>query len=116
MLERLTGLKDKVINWISCGSFGLSLICICIGLDKLFRYKNGDVYPYELQNAYVGGDAYNYIINGNYATACFVLATMFVIIGFGVLVFAYLKQAYCERTTKSEPIETETSNFKVEEL
>lgn len=47
MLERLTGIKDKVINWISCGSFGLSLICLCIGLDKLFRYKNGDVYPYE---------------------------------------------------------------------
>ena len=65
MLERLTGIKDKVINWISCGSFGLSLICLCIGLDKLFRYKNGDVYPYDLHNAYVGGDAYNYIINGN---------------------------------------------------
>ena len=65
MLERLPGIKDKVINWISCGSFGLWLICLCIGLDKLFRYKNG-------------------------------------------LVFAYLKQAYCERTTKSEPIETET--------
>lgn len=47
MLERLTGIKDKVINWISCGSFGLSLICLCIGLDKLFRYKNGDVYPYD---------------------------------------------------------------------
>ena len=51
MLERLTGIKDKVINWISCGSFGLSLICLCIGLDKLFRYKNGDVYPYDLHNA-----------------------------------------------------------------
>ena len=71
--------------------------------------------PYDLHNAYVGGDAYNYIINGNYATACFVLATMFVIIGFGVLVFAYLKQAYSEPTVKNEPTETETPNFQVEE-
>ena len=52
MLERLTGIKDKVINWISCGSFGLSLICLCIGLDKLFRYKNGDVYPYAAERLF----------------------------------------------------------------
>ena len=81
MLERLTGIKSKVMNYISCGSFGISLIFICIGFDKLLRYKNGDVYPYELHNAYVGGDAYNYIINGNYATGFFVLSGSFLITG-----------------------------------
>lgn len=102
MLERLTGIKSKIMNYISCGSFGISLIFICIGFDKLLRYKNGDVYPYELHNAYVGGDAYNYIINGNYATAYFVLATLFVLLGIGVLVLAYLKQAYGVPVPQSE--------------
>ena len=92
MLERLTGIKDKVINWISCGSFGLSLICLCIGLDKLFRYKNGDVYPYDLHNAYVGGDAYNYIINGTYATAFFVLTAMFVLAAIGLVAVHYVSK------------------------
>lgn len=116
MLERLTGIKDKVITGFHVALLVYRWSAFASDLIKLFRYKNGDVYPYDLHNAYVGRDAYNYIINGNYATACFVLATMFVIIGFGVLVFAYLKQAYSEPTVKNEPAETETPNFQVEEL
>lgn len=53
----------------------ISLACACItffkGIDKMVNYDNGDYYPYELVNAYVGGDAYNYIINGTYSTAFF---------------------------------------------
>ena len=39
-----------------------------------------------------GGDAYNCIINGNYAAAYFTLARLRVIIGIGALVIAHLKQ------------------------
>ena len=38
-----------------------------MGFDKIYSYDNGELYPYTYHNAYVGGDAYNYIINGNYA-------------------------------------------------
>lgn len=44
------------------------------GQDKLTNYYNSENFPSLNRNAYVGGDAYNYIINGNYATGCFVLA------------------------------------------
>lgn len=39
-----------------------------------------------------GGDAYNCIINGNYAAAYFTLARLRVIIGIGALVIAHLKR------------------------
>jgi hypothetical protein len=38
-------------------------------------------YPSINVNAYVGGDAYNYIINGTYATAFFVLSMGFTVTG-----------------------------------
>ena len=44
-----------------------------MGYDKLTNYYNSENYPRLNKNAYVGGDAYNYIINGNYATGYFVL-------------------------------------------
>lgn len=44
---------------LCCGAFTLYK-----GLDKMFRYDSGDSYPHNYINAYVGGDAYNYIING----------------------------------------------------
>ena len=44
-------------------------------------------------NAYVGGDAYNYIINGNYVTAFFVLATLFVILGIGTIIIHYISES-----------------------
>lgn len=116
MLERMTGIKAKAVNGISLISFGISFIFICIGFDKLFRYENGDSYPYKLHNAYVGGDAYNYIINGNYATAYFVLATLFLILGFGVLILAYLKQTHGIFATESETGEIDTQDFQVEEI
>ncbi len=39
------------------------------GYDKITNYYNSD-YSMLNKNAYVGGDAYNYIINGTYAAAC----------------------------------------------
>lgn len=44
----------------------LSSICLWQGFDKIMNYKNSDTYTYNNVNAYVGGDAYNYIINAGY--------------------------------------------------
>ena len=53
------------------------------GFDKKLNYYNSDVAPSLHKNVYVGGDAYNYIINSNYFTgygvmgcAAFICATM----------------------------------------
>ena len=48
------------------------------GNDKMHHYYNSE-YSSLNKNAYVGGDAYNYIINGNYATGFFVLSMGFLI-------------------------------------
>ena len=45
------------------------------GADKYTNYYNSDTYPELNRNAYVGGDAYNYIINGTYFTAYAVAAS-----------------------------------------
>ncbi|MBD9158704.1 MAG: hypothetical protein EGQ16_02520 [Clostridiales bacterium] len=39
------------------------LICIGLGFYKILNYHNSN---YSTINVYVGGDAYNYIINGTY--------------------------------------------------
>lgn len=54
--------------------FGLSTKFYLDGQDKLTNYYNSENYPSLNHNAYVGGDAYNFIINGNYATGFFVLS------------------------------------------
>ena len=82
---------------LSSIAFIISAIVLGLGLDKMFNYDSGEYYPYEYHNAYVGGDAYNYIINGNYATGFFVLATMFALMGIGFIVLYYLsKMADCQ--------------------
>ena len=72
---------------LCCGAFTFYK-----GLDKMFRYDSGDSYPHKYVNAYVGGDAYNYIINGTYATAFFVLTAMFVLAAIGLVIIHYLSQ------------------------
>ena len=75
-----------------CGSFTFYK-----GIDKLVSYYNGD---YWQKNAYVGGDAYNYIINGNYATAFFVLTAMFVLAAIGLMILHYVSRM---KTTTPSP-------------
>lgn len=58
----------------------------------MYVYRNSEYFTSRNVNAYVGGDAYNYIINGNYATAFFVLAAVFVIMGIGFAVLYYLSK------------------------
>ena len=77
----------------------LAIVSLCCGaftfykgLDKMFRYDSGDSYPHKYVNAYVGGDAYNYIINGTYATAFFVLTAMFVLASIGLVAVHYVSK------------------------
>lgn len=45
------------------------------------EYYNSESYSALNKNAYVGGDAYNYIINGNYFTGYSVIASSFLLSG-----------------------------------
>lgn len=82
----------KIWKGLSGISFVLTTVFLGLGLDKMFNYNNGEAFPYEYHNAYVGGDAYNYIINGNYATGFFVLAAMFALMGVGFIALYYLSK------------------------
>lgn len=74
-------MKLKAIGILS---YLLSLWFIFKGFDKMYNYYNpsaNEMLSNHAVNAYVGGDAYNYIINAGYATAYFVLALLFVVVG-----------------------------------
>jgi hypothetical protein len=88
--------EENNLELFSFLSFIVSAIFIGIGFYKLFAYENADAEDYEYLaedgvNSYVGGDAYNFIINANYATGYFVLATMFVIIACTLLIVKELR-------------------------
>ena len=81
-------------------SSGTRTLCIIIGIVTLccgiyFMYKGFDVKnnytnidDYSLyENAYVGGDAYNYIINGTYFIGYMVLSIGFYLIGLILILF-----------------------------
>lgn len=72
---------------LSITSYFLSICSVLMGLFKMFIYRDGKGLD-KAVNAYVGGDAYNYTINASYATAWFVLAVFFAVIGF---TFIYLE-------------------------
>ena len=57
--------------------------------DKITNYRNAD---FSSVNAYVGGDAYNYIINGTYSTTYVVIALIFVVCAFGCLILRAIKR------------------------
>lgn len=78
--------EEQVMKLKAIGilSYLLSLWFIFKGFDKMYNYYNpsaNEMLSNHAVNAYVGGDAYNYIINAGYATAYFVLALLFVVVG-----------------------------------
>lgn len=73
-------------------SYLVASIFIGIGFHKMFVYKSSEILTSTNVNSYVGGDAYNYIINGNYTTAYFVLAGVFVLIGSTMFVIYKINQ------------------------
>jgi len=58
----------------------------------MYNYNSGESYPYNSVNSYVGGDAYNFIINGTYATAFFILGLIFVTLGIGLLIIHFMRE------------------------
>ena len=73
--------KIKWLNIVAVVCFILFGIMTYKGYDKMTNYYSSEIYASLNVNAYVGGDAYNYIINGTYATSFFVLAIGFLISG-----------------------------------
>lgn len=71
-------------------SYFISFLLILYGFYKMLVYRNSESYYSESVNAYVGGDAYNYIINANYATGYFTLAIFFAIIGMTFILSYFL--------------------------
>ena len=81
----------------------ISAILTGMGFHKMFVYSNSEYFSSNV-NAYVGGDAYNYIINSNYATAFFILSLIFVILGSTMLIMSKINSKSSEQST--EPKET----------
>lgn len=82
--------KWSVWNITAIISFCCAIFSLFKGFDKMLNYSSGETYPYKSINAYVGGDAYNYIINGTHTTALFILGLIFVILGMGFLIMHFL--------------------------
>lgn len=85
-------------------------VCIITGFYKMFVYKNSELLFSQSKNAYVGGDAYNYIINAGYSTAWFALAVVCSIIGLTFVIANYLNKANFSIKTKETSIENSEFN------
>lgn len=82
------------------------------GYDKMTNYSNSSR---NHVNVYVGGDAYNYIINGNYATSFFVLAMGSAISGFICLGTSMILENMSNTKVKVESLPAQTEDTKVED-
>jgi hypothetical protein len=89
-------------------SYLASAVCISLGFYKMFVYENSTLSFIEPKNVYVGGDAYNFIINANYATAYFTLATFCAVIGMTFMIsYLLTKEQPKNINTKEEIVEQE---------
>lgn len=79
----------KILQIISAILYVMTAFFIYKGFNKMFVYENYNDYFIESVNAYVGEDAYNYIINANYTTAYFVLAMGTAIIATMFLIYTF---------------------------
>lgn len=87
------------------------------GRDKMVNYHSSELYSSLNKNAYVGGDAYDYIINGTYATSYFVLALLFAVLAVGFIVAGYLDKLATlkENSIQVHDIVNETENEQIDE-
>ncbi|MEB2280790.1 hypothetical protein LAV73_12370 [Lysinibacillus xylanilyticus] len=69
-----------------------AIVSISMGFYKLCIYENNDSFRSSSKNVYVGGDAYNYIINGTYATSYFVLAVVCMVFACSMLILKSINQ------------------------
>lgn len=61
-------MKQKATVFFACAIILaiIGIIFLCVGFDKITSYENSEYSWEKNKNAYVGGNAYNYIINGTY--------------------------------------------------
>ncbi len=102
-------------------SYLCSTVFVILGFYKMFAYDPGSRFR-DPVNAYVGGDAYNYIINANYATGYFTLAIFCAIIGLTFVIAHYYslsiesgKKTLINKIIKDSP-ESEVEVIKREQL
>lgn len=81
-------MKFKIM---SIASYVISTVFMGTGFYKMLVYESSESYFATPKNAYVGGDAYNFIINSNFTIAFFVLATLFVILGSTFMIVGVLE-------------------------
>lgn len=82
-----------------------SSIPFYLGFDKMLNYKNSEYFSTLSKNAYVGGDAYNYIINANYFTGYMVLGLALILIGGVILICDQINQLRNNNNNKDNIIE-----------
>jgi hypothetical protein len=88
-------MSKKIISAIF---YLIGSVFIGSGFYKLLVYKNydGSKYPSLAEdnvNAYVGGDAYNYIINMGFATSLFIMALICVVIASTFLILEKMDES-----------------------
>ena len=106
--------KFSIWSILSTCSLGCSFFTLYKGIDKMSNYYYSENYPSLNTNAYVGGDAYNYIINGTYATAFFVLTATFVLAAIGLMILHYVskeKSTLAIQTVQKSVIDDIESNL-----
>ena len=83
----------------------LFFVAIGIGFHKMLVYEYSEIFKSENVNVYVGGDAYNYIINAEKTVAWFVF-------GFGSLLAAILLELV--NTCKARAMAAQESAERIE--
>lgn len=98
------------MRFLSVTSFIGAVVSSFYGFYRLFVYQAPGDYSFSkpAANYHVGGDAYNLIINGNHATAFFVLALALVTLGLGIEIILAIKSLNPESETQESNNESNT--------
>ena len=77
--------KEEILNenWVTWAIifYFTAVVLIVAGIDRISGYEMSELSFVKDRHVYVGGDAYNYIINANLQTGYFVLAGVLLIMG-----------------------------------
>jgi len=84
--------------------------------DKYMNYYNSEVFTSLQKNAYVGGDAYNYIINGTYFTGFSVLGVGSLLLGMLCIGIAYISSKMEESRVELQSIFKKIGEAKTEAI
>lgn len=94
----------KILIIIGIISLFISSFFFYESYDKYNNYKNSENFSMLNENVYVGGDAYNYIINSNYFSGFNVLGIGSIILSFICFGFAHISYQEEEQTEILEKI------------